>query len=107
MKKFEMTFSDGEGRTVTCEAGRASLWKANDAETLFPDNAIRNQRVDYAWGFYAAEAAGKLAELGIEDAGIGVEKGIDIIADNWDLSIKAAFGSDKEGKDPLGDTPGK
>ena len=108
--KFKMTFSDGEGKTITCEAGRASLWKANDAEALFPDNAIRNQRVDYAWGFYAAQSAGILPELGIDDPETDVQAGIDVIADRWDLAIEKAWGDETgeaKGKDPLEATPGK
>lgn len=108
MKRFKMTFSDGEGKEIVCEAGRASLWKANDAEALFPDNEIRNQRVDYAWGFYAAQQAGILPQLGIDDENIDVTEAVEIIADDWNLAIeKNGDSAESAGKDPLEDSPGK
>lgn len=108
MKRFKMTFSNGEGKEITCEAGRASLWKANDAEVLFPDNEIRHQRVDYAWGFYAAQQAGILPQLGIDDENIDVVDAVPIIADEWDLAIQKNGDSEEaDNANPLEGSPDK
>lgn len=100
--KFEVKFTNEEGKTVEFTTGRSSLWRAQDAAQNFPDNPAKAGRLSFAWGFYAAKNAGKLEEIGIDDPNMPIEDAIDLLADTWDLDIDEA-GS----KSPLADTHSK
>lgn len=84
--KFVFKFTDTEtGSEITVPGGRQALWDAQDEAEGWPERKTNATRLDFAWGYFAAKRAGKLAELGAE--GMGVEEAIGHIADNFDLLI--------------------
>ncbi|MDO4290267.1 MAG: hypothetical protein Q4C41_03440 [Eggerthellaceae bacterium] len=100
--RFDIKFSNDEGKAVEFTTGRSSLWRAQDATQNFPNNPAKNARLTFAWGFFAARNAGKLAELGIDDPNMPVEDAIELLADTWDLNIDEAGA-----QAPLADTQSK
>ena len=85
--KFNLRYEGEDGSVVEFATGRTSLWDAQD----------------YAWAFFAARQAGKLAELGVPE-GCEVEEGLRYLADNYDFSIAR---DDDEEEAPLASKPAK
>ena len=95
--KFVFEFTKPEdGTSVKFEGGRTALWAAQEESASWPDRPTNANRLDFAWAYFAAERAGKLAELGVD--GMGVSEAIDLIADTYDVSI-----SDNKPDAPLAD----
>lgn len=84
--KFTFKFTDTyTGEETTIPGGRQALWDAQDGAEGWPERKTNPTRLDFAWGYFAAKRAGKLAELGVE--GMEVEEAIGHIADNFDMLI--------------------
>ena len=84
--KFTFKFTDtGTGKETTIPGGRQALWDAQDEAEGWPERKTNGTRLDFAWGYFAAKRAGKLAELGVE--AMDVEEAIGHIADNFDMLI--------------------
>ncbi len=84
--KFSFKFTDtNTGESVEIAGGRTALWDAQDAADAWPARKSNEQRLDFAWGYFAAKRAGVLADLGID--GMDAEQAVDYIADNYDLHI--------------------
>lgn len=81
---FKFTPADG-GEEIVIPGGRQALWDAQDEAEGWPERKTNPTRLDFAWGYFAAKRAGKLAELGVE--GMEVEEAIGHIADYFDLHI--------------------
>lgn len=101
MLKFHFKF-EGE-QTIECEAGRSSLWKAQDYGATLPATSSKQGKTDFAWGYFAASQNGILGKLGIEE-GAPVEVAVEYIADNYDLTITDNKGGED---DPLASRQGK
>ena len=78
---FKFTPADG-GEEIVIPGGRQALWDAQDEAEGWPERKTNPTRLDFAWGYFAAKRAGKLAELGAE----GMEA-IGYIADHFDMLI--------------------
>lgn len=81
---FKFTPTDG-GEETAFPGGRQALWDAQDEAEGWPERKTNASRLDFAWGYFAAKRAGKLAELGVE--GMDAEEAIGHIADYFDLHI--------------------
>lgn len=81
---FKFTPADG-GEEIVIPGGRQALWDAQDEAEGWPERKTNPTRLDFAWGYFAAKRAGKLAELGAE--GMEVEEAIGHIADHFDMLI--------------------
>ncbi len=81
---FKFTPADG-GEEIVIPGGRQALWDAQDEAEGWPERKTNPTRLDFAWGYFAAKRAGKLAELGAE--GMEVEEAIGYIADHFDMLI--------------------
>lgn len=81
---FKFTPTDG-GEEIVIPGGRQALWDAQDEAVGWPERKTNPTRLDFAWGYFAAKRAGKLAELGAE--GMEVEEAIGHIADHFDMLI--------------------
>ena len=85
--KFLFTFTKPEDSTVIeIEGGRTALWAAQEEAAGWPDRPTNNNRLDFAWAYFAAKRAGKLAELGCD--GMDAPDAIDFIADTYDVNIR-------------------
>lgn len=85
--KFLFTFTKPEdGTTVEIEGGRTALWAAQEEAAGWPDRPTNNNRLDFAWAYFAAKRANALKELGVE--GMDTAEAIDAIADMYDMAIK-------------------
>lgn len=82
---FKFTPADG-GEEIVIPGGRQALWDAQDEAEGWPERKTNPTRLDFAWGYFAAKRAGKLAELGAE--GMEVEEAIGHIADHFDMLIE-------------------
>ena len=101
--KFNLRYEGEDGSVVEFATGRTSLWDAQDYASTIPDGVNKRAKEDYAWAFFAARQAGKLAELGVpEDC--EVEEGLRYLADNYDFSIAR---DDDEDEAPLASKPAK
>lgn len=88
MVKFKIVLSDGD-KSVEIGTGRTALWQAQDYGATLPDTESKRARTDYAWAYYAAAQAGRLAELGVPE-GAGVAEAVDLIADAYDMVVDKA-----------------
>ena len=85
--KFLFTFTKPEdGTVIEIEGGRTALWAAQEEAAGWPERPTNNNRLDFAWAYFAAKRAGKLAELGVD--GMDVSDATDFIADTYDLNIR-------------------
>lgn len=101
--KFNLRYEGEDGSVVEFATGRTSLWDAQDYASTIPDGVNKRAKEDYAWAFFAAQQAGKLAELGVPE-GCEVEEGLRYLADNYDFSIAR---DDDEEEAPLASKPAK
>lgn len=96
---FKVAFS-GNGERVEFGTGRTSLWEAQDYGAALPDSPARQQKVDWAWGYFAARQAGMLERLGVPND-TPRDEAIAMLADSYDLDITRA------GDAPLATEPGE
>lgn len=101
--KFDLRYEGNDGKVVEFSTGRTSLWDAQDYSAGLPDGVNKRAKEDFAWAFFAAKQAGKLAELGVPE-GCEVEEGLRYLADNYDFSIVR---DDDEDEAPLASKPAK
>lgn len=86
--KFDFTFTNtDDGSQVKLQGGRTSLWDAQDHCEPIKATRSYSGQLDFAWGYFAAKAAGKLAELGVDD-GMDADEAIRLIADNFDMKVE-------------------
>ena len=67
MKRYTATLSNEE-KTVTFTLTELARWDALDAAQPIEQTPSRAAKTDYLWAYFAAKAAGKLDELGVDEA---------------------------------------
>lgn len=87
MARFHMTFTpDAGGQDVELTTGRTTLWEAQDYGATIPDTPSKDSRVDFAWAYFAARKAGRLADLGISED-TPTDEAVGAIADSYGVNI--------------------
>lgn len=84
--KYHFSFSGL--KEVEFDGARSSLWNALDLAATWEARPSNKFRQDFAWGYFAAERAGKLEDLGVN--GMSVDEAVDFLADNFDMEITDA-----------------
>ena len=106
--RFVVTFTDVEsGESISFPTGGSSLWLAQDYGNQLPASPSKEERANFAWGYYAAQQAGVLEQLGLRDVKRPSKSQMDdatmYLVDHYDLTIDRP--SKEEEEAPLASTP--